>query len=68
MAVFLLKDLADDSVDAVILSVTSSQEEIENAIREVKQIDGYTWEDIYDALPSDCTVYDKWSNLKQIYY
>lgn len=66
---FLLKDLSDGSVDAVIVSKTSTKEEIEDAIIAAKQKDGYDWNDIIEALPNDCECYDIWSsNLEKIYY
>lgn len=65
--IFFLKDMSEDCVDAVIIAKTSTKEEIENAIKSAKQIGNYTWEDIIDALPYDCEIYDRWSS-ETIYY
>ena len=45
----------------------STKEEIESAIDKAKEIDAYTWDDILEALPSDCEIYDRWNN-DMIYY
>lgn len=66
--VYLLKDLSNNDVDAVIIAETSTKEEIEEVIDKVKEIDCYTWEDLIEALPNDCEVYDRWSDLKSLYY
>ena len=66
--IFLLKDLSEDSVDAVIIAETSTEEEIESAICKAKEKDDYQWEDLVEALPDDCQIYDKWADLKNIYY
>lgn len=63
MKVILLNDLESGSTDAVILSETSTAEDIQNAIAEAKAEKEGEWqfEDLIEALPSDCTVYSRWS-------
>lgn len=68
MTIYLLKDLEDNSADAVIIAKKSTTKDIEKAISKAKKIDAYTWEDIINALPSDCEIYDRWNDLKEIYY
>ena len=65
---YFLKDLYDGSVDAVIIAKTSTAEEIAEAIMQTKEKDGYEWADIVDALPEDCEIYDRWSDIKDIWY
>ena len=65
--VYFLKDMCEDCVDAVIIATVSTKEEIEQAITEAKQSDCYAWEDILNALPMDCEVYDRWGS-EVIYY
>ena len=62
-----LKDLSTGCVDALIIYEASSEEDIENAIIKAKEKDFYAWEDLLDALPKDCKVFDKWS-YGSIYY
>jgi hypothetical protein len=62
MIVYFLKDTVEDCVDAVIIAETSTKEDIENAIDKSKEIPDYTWEDLIEALPDDCVVYDRWNN------
>ena len=68
MAIYLLKDLEDNCADAVIIAKKSTKKDIEKAIKKAKKIDAYTWDDIINALPSDCEIYDRWSNLDEVYY
>jgi len=65
--VYFLKDLSEGSVDAVIIAKTSSEDDVRNAIIQAKQKDEYQWDDIVNALPDDCEVYDTWS-VKKVYY
>lgn len=65
--IYFLKDMSEDCVDAVIIATKSTKDEIENAIDNAKQIDDYTWDDITEALPEDCEIYDIW-NEEEIYY
>lgn len=65
--VYFLKDLGEDCVDAVIIATTSTLEEIQDAIYKAKENDDYTWDDLVDALPDDCEIYNKW-NSEVIYY
>lgn len=62
MIVYFLKDLCEDCIDAIIIAETSTKEDIEKAIEKSKQVDEYQWDDLVEALPDDCTIYDKWSN------
>lgn len=65
--VFVLRDSSSSNVDAVILTHTTSKEDIEDIIEEVKD----KWEEDDDAdslleliekeLPDDCEVYAAWS-------
>ena len=67
--VYFLREIADNSVDAVIFAETSTKEEIQEAINKVKsEIDCFTWEDLLEALPEDCKIYDRWENNEEIYY
>lgn len=65
--IYFLNDMTENCVDAVIIAKTSTKEEIESAIDRAKEIDAYTWDDILEALPSDCEIYDRWNN-DMIYY
>ena len=62
MSIYFLKDMSDNSIDAVIISETSTKEDIENAIAKSKESPGYTWEDLVNALPNDCEIHDRWSH------
>jgi len=65
--IFVLRDSSSSNVDAVILTHTTSKEDIEDIIEEVKG----KWEEDGDAdslleliekeLPDDCEVYAAWS-------
>lgn len=69
MKVILLKDLDEGCVDAVIIASVSTTEDIENAISKAKENNPfYEWDDLLNALPNDCMLFDKWSNLEEIYY
>ena len=65
--VYFLKDLAEDSVDAVVIATTTTQEELQEAIYKVKSNDEYSWEDLIAGLPKDCKVYDRWGS-RMVYY
>lgn len=67
MQVVFLQDMLEASIDAVIIATTSGKEDIQKAINEAKRIECYTMDDIVQALPKDCRVYDKWSN-EIVYY
>lgn len=65
--VFVLRDSTSSNVDAVILAHTTSKEDIQDIIDEVKdkwEEDDYP-DDLYGliekALPDDCEVYAAWS-------
>lgn len=59
----LLKDLTEDCVDAVIVSQTTTSKEIEDCIQHAKEIKDMDWqfEDLLEALPSDCEITTRWS-------
>lgn len=59
----ILKDLSEDSVDAIIISTKTTSEQIQECIDKAKSDNDGSWEwnDIVEALPSDCTVYDRWN-------
>lgn len=57
----LLKDSTDGSVDAVIVSTESTQEDIQDIIDEVmddEDFGGDILEEIKNRLPDDCKVYE----------
>lgn len=57
----LLKDSTNGSVDAVIVSTESTQEDIQDIIDEVmddEDFGGDILEEIKNRLPDDCTVYE----------
>lgn len=69
MRVILLKDLDEGCVDGVIIANVSTTEDIENAISKAKENNPfYEWDDLINALPDDCVLYDKWGNLETVYY
>lgn len=65
--VYFVKDTSDNCIDAVIIATKSKKKDIEKAIRKVKKIECYTWDDLVAALPSDCEIYDRW-NEEEVYY
>lgn len=72
MKLFLLKDLCEDCVDAVIVAKNDNitAEEIQNSIDKTKERCGgdWQWEDIVDGLPKDCEIYDRWGDLETVTY
>jgi len=69
MNMILLKDLSSDRLDAVIMTQTTTADEIQKIIDEVKgnKID---WEvdDVYDVLPGDCQIYTADFSSETIYW
>lgn len=64
MIITLLNDLEDGTTDCVIISETTTSEKIQSAIfkvKEEKECD-YQFDDLLNALPSDCKVYSRWGN------
>ena len=72
MKIFLLKDLCEDCVDAVIISKNDNitAQEIQNGIDKMKAVTDYDWQwnDIVESLPQDYEIYDKWQDLETITY
>lgn len=72
MKIFLLKDLCEDCVDAVIISQNNNitAQEIQESINntKAKNLHDWTWEDIVDNLPQCCEIYDRWQDLETITY
>ena len=71
MNVILLRDLEDGCVDGVITSFETTTEELQEIIREVRNKEDFQWDDLIDSLPKDCTLYSRWTELKElpeIYY
>ena len=69
MKVILLKDLAEDCVDAVIITETSTANDIELCLKRMRNnIEFPEWDDYVNCLPSDCVLYDKWGSLEEVYY
>lgn len=72
MKIFLLKNLCEDCVDAVIISKNDNitAQEIQNGIDKMKAVTDYDWQwnDIVESLPQDCEIYDKWQDLETITY
>lgn len=65
--VYFLKEISEGCIDAVIIATKSTKKEIEKAISKAKRNNAYTWDDIVEALPDDCEIYDKW-NEEEICY
>ena len=64
----VLKDMCEDRADAIILYETSTVEEIQRCIDEMKKnIPDYQWEDLVDCLPEDCVIYEIFGTEK-VYY
>lgn len=66
---FLLKDVVEDSVDGIIISSTSTKEDIQIAIDSVRSNENWNLEDIEEALPEDCKIYTIWSGeIENVWY
>lgn len=73
MKIFLLKDLCEYYVDAVIISKNDNitAQEIQENIDKMKQEHecDWQWEDIVESLPQGCEIYTRWQeNLETITY
>lgn len=72
MRIFLLKNLCEDCVDAVIISKgdNTTSQEIQKCIDKMKEdkFCDWQWDDIVNSLPQDCEIYDKWQDLEYIIY
>lgn len=69
MNIILLRDMVEDTVDAVIITETSTKEEVQIAIEKVKSDSDWQFEDIVNNLPEDCSIYTVWgSDIEHIWY
>ena len=70
MIVTFLKDMNDGNVDGVIISTESKREDIQEIINKVvEENELYTLDDIKQALPKDCMLFDRWFNVGgAVYY
>lgn len=69
--VILLTDLEENTADAVIVTETTTAEQINDIINKVKFDLESEWQfdDIVNNLPKDCKVYSRWSgNIETVYY
>lgn len=66
MIITILNDLETGETDAVIVSETSSSEEIQTCINNAKAEKEYEWQfdDLVNSLPGDCVIYTKWAGLE----
>ena len=64
---FLLQDLDDGEVDAIIIT-TKTEDVIKEIISEVKSRENYTWEDILSAMPENTKVIECFSKTRRIFY
>ena len=67
MNYFLLQDLSEGTVDAIIVT-SASKEEIEEAIRKAKEVDDYTWEHLIESMPDNTKVIDCMNANDRIFY
>lgn len=71
MIITLLKDLSTGEVDAVIVSESTSSEQIQEVINNAKAEKEceWQWDDLVECLPDDCNIVSKWSReLYEIVY
>lgn len=55
--IILLKDIEDNTTDAIITTETTTAKEIQEIIDNVKsEVEDWSCEDIFNALPEDCNV------------
>ena len=72
--IYLLRDMSNRSVDGIIISQSSTKQDIEDAIYAAKEIaeecGEYTWNTIIEKLPKDCEIFDAYDNttVQSIYY
>ena len=68
MIITILNDLETGETDAVIVSETSSSEEIQTCINNAKaeKEDDWQFEDLVDSLPEDCHIYTQWGKKLNI--
>ena len=67
--IILLKSLSDDDVNAIIISETTSGDDIQKIIDEVKaENEEWQCDDILNRLPCDCKVYVTWGCTETVYW
>ena len=67
MNYFLLKDLSEGEVDAIIIT-KASKEEVEENIATAKEKDDYTYEDLLKCMPEGTEVVDCFKKDNILYY
>lgn len=68
--VFLLNDLETGETDAVIIAESSTVDQIQKAIvgAKAEKESEWQWEDVEAALPEDCEIVSRWSDLEIVVY
>jgi hypothetical protein len=67
--IILLKSLSDNDVNAIIISETTSGDDIQKIIDEVKsENEEWQCDDILNRLPDDCEVYVTWGCTETVYW
>ena len=67
MNYFLLHDLTEDKVDAIIIT-EYPKEVIENSIAKAKESEDYTWETLIENMPVGTSVVSCFNQDNRIYY
>ena len=67
MNIFLLQDLDDSNIDAVIIT-TATKEEIQESISRARAVEDYTWEVLLENMPSNTIVLDCFNKNNRVYY
>lgn len=70
MNVIFMKELYTNNIDCIIITKTTTKDEVQRIIDKVKadMPDDYTFDDIREQLPSDCKVYCQWEDIEVVYY
>ncbi len=75
MIITVLKDMEEGSVDAIIVSETTTTAEIDKILCTIKEgvwngeIDNDYFTELVKRLPADCEIFDKWSlGLNTMFY
>jgi len=67
--IILLKSLSNDDVNVIIISETTSGDDIQKIIDEVKaENEEWQCDDVLDRLPDDCKAYTTWGCTETIYW